>query len=86
MCLRRALFRAPKKELQKMQNSIQRGPSPFLYNTGSQGRRRSWAGSGPQLNIHKEAWTKTGRKGGFPAQVEVEEECKPGARVERSKQ
>ena len=37
-CLERALFGAPKKQLQQnlMQDSIQEGSNPFLYSTGTQ--------------------------------------------------
>ena len=73
---KRALFGAPKKQLQQMQDSIQEGSKLFLYNTGTQKVMGPFkALSGPQLDIQEEAWAKAGKKGGFPAQVQVEKEA-----------
>ena len=78
-CLERALFGAPTKQLQQMQGSIQEGPELFLYNTGTQKVVGAFkALSGPHVDIQQGAWTKTGRNGGFPAQVEVEKEAHQG--------
>ena len=71
-CLERALFGAPKKQLQQMQGSIQEGSTLFLYNTGTQKVLGPFTAlSGPRLDIQQGAWAKPGRKGGFLAQVEV---------------
>ena len=88
-CSERALFGAPKKQLQQMQGSIQEGSKLFLYNTGTQRVLGPFTAlSWPRLDIQQGAWAKTGRKGGFPAQVEVAI-CKggtPGTEMEGGRQ